>query len=178
MIYLSKKLSGAFKAFIYANIFVENLLNKPQEKMLHLSCNKLLRLLAFLLLRSFEVNCLCKDFTWDDCNYYNQGPFRTIITPEERNCQKMCLQSEQNCEFFIFDRTQKFCDLYDYSLDEVDQYCNKIGGPPEPDVGDCDSNLDLCLVILDSILLLCDLLAKFNFHFRNFLKDTAYSMDP
>ena len=117
--------------------------------MLHLSCNNVINILAFFLLSSFEVNGLCKDFTWDDCNYDNQGPFKTMITPEERNCQKLCLQSEQKCEFFIFDRTQKFCDLYDYSLDEIDQYCNKIGGPPEPDVNECDSNMDLCLVILN-----------------------------
>ena len=71
---------------------------------------------------------------------------------DEPLCQKYCSQIYPSyCQFFIYDRTENLCQLFDYPANDFEKSCNKIGGSPFPDLSaDCSSQYmildDSCLV--------------------------------
>ena len=55
-------------------------------------------------------------------------------------CQKYCYQIYSgHCQFFIYDKKEKLCQLFDYPINDFAKYCNKIGGSRFPDLSDCST---------------------------------------
>ena len=63
-----------------------------------------------------------------------------IIGLNELLCQKYCYQIYSgHCQFFIYDKKEKLCQLFDYPINDFAKYCNKIGGSRFPDLSDCST---------------------------------------
>ena len=70
-----------------------------------------------------------------------------FIAPDELTCQMFCDQVyPDKCTFWIFDKKQTLCDLFDYDKDVFTQSCKKFGGPKEPDFESCATDSDPCVV--------------------------------
>ena len=73
--------------------------------------------------------------------------FLYLLAPDELTCQMFCDQVyPSKCTFWIFDKKQTLCDLFDYEIDVFTQSCKKIGGPKEPDFESCATDPDPCVV--------------------------------
>ena len=85
----------------------------------------------------------------DTCNF-----FQFYVNPtglDETLCQKYCSQIyPETCEFFVYDRTERLCQLFDYNAYNFTSSCNKVGGSRSPDISDCmtqdEINDDPCIV--------------------------------
>ena len=50
------------------------------------------------------------------------------------------------CTFWIFDKKQLLCDLFDYPTLDFTQSCKKNGGPKVPNFDTCATDSDDCVV--------------------------------
>ncbi len=87
----------------------------------------------------------CKAFTVDTCTFEEEGLLETLKdVVEDEVCQQFCtIIYGSRCKFFIHDRKQNTCKIFDQNLDNFLQTCRKVGGPREPD---CKSVTDPCIV--------------------------------
>ena len=104
------------------------------------------------LLTFFSIVCLatqaladCQDLTLDSC--IGDPPFQTLKLASEENCQQYCSQVFPDvCTFFIYDREQDICQLYDYDSHEYADSCALIAATPTPSLTECRSSDEECLV--------------------------------
>ena len=116
-----------------------------QSKM---SRTPLLLLLAIIASNQQVKAGFCRDVTLDVCEYGDNGPFETSKGLDEALCQQFCSDVYPGkCTFFIYDRQQKVCELFDSPQSDYQDSCQKISGPKTPDViEDCPNDPDPCLV--------------------------------
>ena len=59
----------------------------------------------------------------------------------ETVCQEYCqlYSTISNCQFFIYDKTYKICEVFDYPDIDFMKSCNKIGGTYSPDFTTCNT---------------------------------------
>ena len=88
----------------------------------------------------------CNDLTLDKCN--GDPPFQTLSLPNEKICQKFCNEIFHDCMFFIYDKQQDICQLYDYDSHEYVDSCALIAATPTTSLIKCSSSADECLVRL------------------------------
>jgi hypothetical protein len=89
----------------------------------------------------------CRDVTLDDCEYGENGPFESSKGLTEALCQRLCNEVYPGrCTFFIYDRKQEVCELFDTVQDDYISTCKKIGGPRGPEIATCPSDPDPCVV--------------------------------
>ncbi len=90
----------------------------------------------------------CQAFTIDKCTFEEDGLLETLKDVfEDKICQQFCqIIYGQSCKFFVHDRKQNVCKIFDQSLDTFLQTCKKVGGPREPDLETCKSVTDPCIV--------------------------------
>ena len=84
------------------------------------------------LTASFVIFCLsahaladCQDVTLDRCSG-NEGipPFQTLTLSSEETCQEYChTVFMEICTFFIYDREQDSCHLFDFPADTKRVFC-------------------------------------------------------
>ena len=87
----------------------------------------------------------CQDITLDYC--IGNPPFQTLKLSSEENCQEFCSQGFTNvCTFFIHDRQQDLCQLFDYDSQEYADSCALIAATPTPTLTECQESDDECLV--------------------------------
>ena len=107
------------------------------------------------LLSSFVIFCLatnaladCQDVTLDRCSGNEETPpFETLTLPSAEDCQEYCRDVFTDvCTFFIYDRQQVFCQLFDNVPDIYASSCALIGGTPNPSLTECQESNDECLV--------------------------------
>ena len=99
----------------------------------------------------------CRDYTFEDCNFAN-GPFETAKDLDDASiCQQFCsLVYTEDCTFFVWDRINVICELYDYNMTEYLNSCKTLGGSPSPGLEACEEYVDKCMVnIYIYILLPC-----------------------
>ena len=107
------------------------------------------------LTASFVIFCLfanaladCQDVTLDRCSG-NPGipPFQTLTLSSEETCQEYChTVFTEICTFFIYDREQDSCQLFDFDSEIYASSCTIIGGTPLPSLTECQNSGDKCLV--------------------------------
>ena len=67
----------------------------------------------------------------------------------EAACQLYCSGVyEGQCTFFIYDRKQSLCELFDSEVEDFAGSCNRLGGTPSPSLASCQDSDDECLVRL------------------------------
>ena len=90
----------------------------------------------------------CQDVTLDRCSGNAEiPPFETLTLPSAEDCQEYCRDVFTDmCTFFIYDRQQVFCQLFDYDPDVYASSCALIGGTPNPSLTECQESNDECLV--------------------------------
>ena len=115
-----------------------------------------------LLVQIFSILCLatqtfadCQDLTFDDCRgKTNKPPFQSLKLESEDTCQKYCSNIFPGvCSFFIYDRQQNICQIYDYDPEDYAASCNIIGGTPTPSLVECDNSNEECLVSMIDLYL-------------------------
>ena len=79
----------------------------------------------------------------EECEHGDNKPFESLNNlGDEFNCQKFCGSYDNpdfhKCTFFIFNRLDNFCDLYDYDVKDYMKTCLKKGMTLTP-------AFDLCL---------------------------------
>ena len=90
----------------------------------------------------------CQDVTLDRCSG-NAGipPFQTLTLSSEETCQEYChTVFTEMCTFFIYDREQDSCQLFDFDSDVYASSCTIVGGTPMPSLTECQNSGDKCLV--------------------------------
>ena len=100
----------------------------------------------------FSIVCLatqahadCQDITLDSC--VGDPPFQTLKLASEENCQQYCSQVFPDvCTFFIYDRQQDICQLYDYDSQAYADSCALIAATPTPALAECVASDEECLV--------------------------------
>ena len=107
------------------------------------------------LTASFVIFCLsahaladCQDVTLDRCSG-NAGipPFQTLTLSSEETCQEYChTVFTEICTFFIYDREQDSCQLFDFDSEVYASSCTIVGGTPMPSLTQCQNSGDKCLV--------------------------------
>ena len=108
------------------------------------------------LLTVFSIVCLatqaladCRDITLDSCT--GDPPFQTLKQASEENCQQYCSQIFPSvCEFFIYDRQQDICQLFDYDPQAYADSCALIAATPTPSLAECRASDEECLVRLSN----------------------------
>ena len=111
-------------------------------------CNKMFK----HLLTIFSVVCgirqafgNCRDTTLDSC--LRDQPFDVFILPTEKVCQQLCREDyADKCVFFIYDRVNQICELFDFNEQDFADSCQKVGGTPEPSLVECQQSNDPCSV--------------------------------
>ena len=106
------------------------------------------------LLTVFSIVCLatqaladCQDITLDSC--VGDPPFQTLKLASEENCQQYCSQVFPDvCTFFIYDRQQDICQLFDYDPQAYADSCALIAATPTPSLAECRASDEECLVRL------------------------------
>jgi hypothetical protein len=89
----------------------------------------------------------CRDVTRDDCEYSDQGPFESSKDLTEALCQQYCSDIYPGrCTFFIYDRKQGVCELFDTQQNDYVNSCKKIAGPRGPGIETCSTDPDPCIV--------------------------------
>ena len=114
-------------------------------------CNKMLKL---KLLTIFSVFCCfsqtiadCNDLTFDFCGTDQTIPFETFTDQGEEICQQICREVYPGrCTFFIYDRENELCELYDFNGDIYVDSCKRTAGTPEPTLAECKESNDPCTV--------------------------------
>ena len=87
----------------------------------------------------------CRDTTLDSC--LRDQPFDIFIIPSEKICQQLCREDyADNCVFFIYDRLNQICELFDFNEQDFADSCQKVGGTPEPSLVECQQSDDPCSV--------------------------------
>ena len=85
----------------------------------------------------------CRDVTLDACDYGQNGPFETSKGLDELLCQKFCDQIYAGrCEFYIYDKAEVICQLFDYTPDDYVTGCSIVSGTPLPSLDDCSTQTD------------------------------------
>merc|ERR1711962_1734665 len=110
-------------------------------------CNKMFK----QSLAVFSIVCLatqaladCQDITLDSC--VGDPPFQTLKLASEENCQQYCSQVFPDvCTFFIYDRQQDICQLYDYDSQAYADSCALIAATPTPALAECVASDEECL---------------------------------
>ena len=98
------------------------------------------------------TNSNCKDITLDVCGNADQTtPFETVKLlegQEEKVCQEICSDvfPVDRCTFFIYDRENELCELYDFNGDIYVDSCKRTAGTPEPTLTECKESNDPCTV--------------------------------
>lgn len=109
----------------------------------------------------------CRDFSFSDC-----GPldfFETVDNVNSSICQQYCNEVfDKSCEFFVEDKKQLHCMLFETSFEDFNAKCNIFGGPREPTLTSCSG--DPCAVRTTQKF---HYLFGFNEKFRNSLKGIA-----
>jgi hypothetical protein len=94
----------------------------------------------------------CRDVTLDDCDYGEQGPFESSKDLDEAICQQFCsVIYPGRCTFYIYDRKQKVCELFDTPQNDYISTCKKIAGPRGPEIENCPTDPDPCVVSIYNI---------------------------
>ena len=98
----------------------------------------------------------CRDYTFEDCNFAN-GPFETAKDLDDASiCQQFCsLVYTEDCTFFVWDRINVICELYDYNMTEYLNSCKTLGGSPSPGLEACEEYVDKCMVNIIDLILCC-----------------------
>jgi len=99
----------------------------------------------------FSIVCLaaqahadCQDITLDSC--VGDPPFQTLKLASEENCQQYCSQVFPDvCTFFIYDRQQDICQLFDYDPQAYADSCALIAATPTPSLAECRASDEECL---------------------------------
>lgn len=79
----------------------------------------------------------CKDKTFDICDNGNKPAFETAKGLTEAKCQQLCSTIyTENCKFFIFDRRDGLCQLFDNEREDYFKSCKVTAGTPTPET--CD----------------------------------------
>ena len=87
----------------------------------------------------------CRDTTLDSC--LRDQPFEIFIVPSEEICQQTCRDVyADKCVFFIYDRVNEACELFDFNEQDFADSCQKVGGTPEPSLVECEQSNDPCSV--------------------------------
>ena len=105
--------------------------------------------LLFIFLNVFlakEAFADCQDLTLDDCAA--SAPFETLKDlGEDETCQLFCREIFAGvCTFFLYDRMEDICQLYNYEPGDYAAACSILGGTPTPKLEDCQTSTDECLV--------------------------------
>ena len=88
----------------------------------------------------------CRDLTLDACDG-GEPPFNTIKDQGVENCQFICANVFTDvCTFFIYDRENELCEMYDYEKEIYVATCTRFGGPPTPSLAECQVSTDPCSV--------------------------------
>ena len=106
------------------------------------------------VLTAFSFVCLatqafadCEDITLDRCTA--DHPFQSLKSGTEEACQLFCNEVFSGlCTFFIYDRQQDICQVYDYGEQEYAASCARIGSTPKPSFADCEVSDENCVVRL------------------------------
>lgn len=125
-------------------------------------------MMKFTLLLAFS--CLlglsradCMDKTLDDCDYGDKKPFETAKLGDEKLCQQFCsIIYESKCTFFVYDRREILCQMFDGPVEDYTSSCKITAASPQPNLEDCQAQAenDACLVRF------------LMFHFFLFIKNT------
>ena len=109
-------------------------------------------MLKLKLLTIFSVLCFfrqaiadCNDLTFDSCGTDQTIPFETFTDQEEVICQQIC-RDVGRCKFFIYDRQNDLCELYDIDEQLYVESCKGIASTPKPDLAECKESNDPCTV--------------------------------
>ena len=106
---------------------------------------KQLLTIVSIIYQAIKVNGECKDTALDYCIEY--PPFQTLRLSSDEKCQQLCSQIFPNvCTFFIHDRQQDLCQIFDYDYQEYVKSCNFISGTPTPSLTECQALGEKCLV--------------------------------
>ena len=93
----------------------------------------------------------CKDITLGACKW-KIHPFHANFKGSLYECRKTCkkwnwpLYISQHyydgaydvCRFFSYYQSQKYCKYFDNEIRNHDASCEIIGGPPSPDLEECE----------------------------------------
>ena len=88
----------------------------------------------------------------DVCGNADQTtPFETVKLlegQEEKVCQEICrdVYPVDRCIFFIYDREDRLCQLFDFDEQIYVDSCKKIAATPKPDLAECNESNDPCTV--------------------------------
>jgi len=88
----------------------------------------------------------------DVCGNADQTtPFETVKLlegQEEKVCQEICrdVYPVDRCIFFIYDREDRLCQLFDFDEQIYVDSCMKIAATPKPDLAECKESNDPCTV--------------------------------
>ena len=88
----------------------------------------------------------CSDLTLDDCAA--TAPFETLKDlGGAETCQLFCREIFAGvCTFFLYDREEDLCSLYNYEPGDYAAACSILGGTPTPKLDECATSTDECLV--------------------------------
>ena len=92
----------------------------------------------------------CRDITIDacDCNQY----FEITNVENMEKCQNLCSKNFSNqCRFFIFDRKNSVCLLYDFIGNDFIKTCNGFGSSNSPPISQCLNSNDPCVVSVNNL---------------------------
>ena len=65
----------------------------------------------------------------------------------EDKCQQICREIySDRCTFFIYDRQNELCELFDYDEEIYVESCSRVGGTPTPTLVECQNSTDPCTV--------------------------------
>lgn len=109
-------------------------------------------LVSFLSLVAL-VAADCKDTSFDICDS-NVQAFETAKGLDPTKCQKFCRDiydgenSAEKCTFFIFDKRDNLCQLFDKDVQEYFGSCNVTAGTPQPVLSECQSEDSECKVVI------------------------------
>ena len=111
-------------------------------------------MLKLKLLTIFSVLCCfrqaiadCNDLTFDECGTDQTIPFETFTDQGEVICQQICREVYAGrCNFFIYDREDELCELYDIDEQLYVDSCKRTASTQQPDLAECKESDDLCTV--------------------------------
>ena len=89
----------------------------------------------------------CNDITFDVCGTEQTIPFETFTDQGEVICQQICREVYAGrCIFFIYNREDELCELYDIDEQIYVDSCKRITGTPQPSLDECKESNDQCTV--------------------------------
>ena len=89
----------------------------------------------------------CHDLTFDFCGTDQTIPFETFTDQGEEICQQICRDVYPGrCIFFIYDRENELCELYDIDEQLYVDSCKRTAGTPQPPLAECKESNDPCTV--------------------------------